>query len=67
LYWVIIPLTGWQNSDMDKGQGSETVKVGDVMVGDMELTVGLTEETEGENVVTVGEGVVTVGLTLRTI
>jgi hypothetical protein len=52
---------------MDNGQGSETVKVGDVMVGDTELTVGLTEETEGEGVFTVCEGVVNVGVTFRTI
>ena len=57
-----MPRAIWQDSEMDKGQGSETVKVGDVMVGDGELTVKLREETEGEGVFTVGEGVPTVGL-----
>jgi hypothetical protein len=46
---------------MDKGQGTETVKVGDVKVGDTELTIGLAEETEREGGVTVGETVFTVG------
>jgi hypothetical protein len=48
---------------MDKGQGAETLKAGDVTVGDTVLTIGLTEETEREGVVTVGENVFTVGLT----
>jgi hypothetical protein len=52
---------------MDKGQGAETLKVGDVTVRDTVLTIGLTEETEREGVVTVGETVFTVGITFRTI
>ncbi len=52
-----MPLAIWQDSEMDKGQGSETVKV-----GDGELMAGLGEEMEGEGVFTVGETVFTVGL-----
>jgi hypothetical protein len=53
-----LPLTGWQDSKIDNGQGSETVKVGDT-----ELTVKLGEETEGKSKVTEKGALFTVGLT----
>jgi len=50
----------------DKGQGAETVKVGDITVGYAEPAT-IKERTEREGVVTVTEGVVTVGLAFLTI
>ena len=51
----------------EEGQGSFTVKVGDVTVRDGVVTVGDGEVTVGVGFVTVGLGVVTVGVTLLTI
>ncbi len=62
MYGVIIPLTGWQDSEIGYGQGAETVRFGDVTVGDTELTMGLGEETKGESEITKKGALFTVGL-----